>query len=383
MRRYHECVWTRLSPYVGDRVLEAGSALGSYTRFLRQRPHVVVADSDEQSVEILRRGYERFDNMEVRHLDWNDPALGGLVEQRFDTVLCPNTLEHLEDDDRALGSLVALLAPGGRLVLYVPALHRLYGALDRACGYQRRYERDEVERKLRAQGLEIEELSYFNVPGALLWYLDSRLLERRAVPPSRTRLANLALPWLRREKRLRPGWEWPWWRRRANPSDVQSAAAVSLPIGREGEAGLEDAGVGQDVAHDEQLVQEIRREKGLLRREPAEDPLPRVALPQPPSRRPRHPGVGDPGRVRKVLRRTAAQERRHQSARPPHLDLVEMSREDTQDLVGPDAAKRAQVARIEPDQAVTGTPRLAWSRLKICRYTRFFSAVNWKRGSPT
>jgi len=91
-------------------------------------------------------------------------------------------------------------------VLYVPALHRLYGELDRACGYRRRYERDEVERKLRAQGLEIEELDYFNLPGALLWYLDSRLLERHTVPPSRTRLANLALPWLRREKRLRPGW---------------------------------------------------------------------------------------------------------------------------------------------------------------------------------
>jgi glycosyltransferase involved in cell wall biosynthesis len=206
MRRYHECVWTRLSPYVGDRVLEAGNALGTYTRFLRQRPHVVVADSDAQSVKILRSSYERFDNMEVRHLDWNDPALGGLAERRFDTVLCLNTLEHLEDDDRALDSLIGLLAPGGRLVLYVPALHRLYGELDRACGYQRRYECEEIEQKLRARGLELEELGYFNVPGAFLWYLDSRVLGRRTVSPSRTRLAHLALPWLRREKTLRPRW---------------------------------------------------------------------------------------------------------------------------------------------------------------------------------
>ena len=150
-------------------------------------------------------GYERFDNIEVRHLDWNDPTLGGLVAHRFDTVLCPNILEHLENDDARparCSRCCSRAAAWCSRPRPAPALRRARSRL----GHQRRYERDEVERKLRAQGLEIEELCYFNLPGALLWYLDSRLLERHTVPPSRTRLANLALPWLRREKRLRPGW---------------------------------------------------------------------------------------------------------------------------------------------------------------------------------
>ena len=47
--------------------------------------------------------------------------------ERFDTVVCANVLEHVEDDDAALRQIFALLEPGGRVVLVVPMLRALYG----------------------------------------------------------------------------------------------------------------------------------------------------------------------------------------------------------------------------------------------------------------
>lgn len=204
VRRYNEWVWNRLAPYVGERVLEVGCGVGSFTRFLRHRERVVATDNNEQYLTLVRNGFERFDNVEVRAVDWAAPELDGLGPGRFDTVLCLNVLEHIENDDNTLAAFASLLEPGGRLILQVPALHKLYGETDRAIGHFRRYERDELTMKLRGHGFEIEEASYFNVPGILAWYVNSVLLGRRTVPALQVRLADFLVPWLSIEQRWNP-----------------------------------------------------------------------------------------------------------------------------------------------------------------------------------
>jgi hypothetical protein len=83
-------------------------------------------------------------------------------------------------------------------------MRRLYGEIDRAVGHFRRYERDELTAKLTAHGFEPVEAMYFNVPGALGWYLNSVMLRRRAVPALQARLANWIVPWLGLEQRWKP-----------------------------------------------------------------------------------------------------------------------------------------------------------------------------------
>ena len=204
-RRYNEWMWSRVAPHVGDRVLEIGCGVGTFTRYMRNREHVVATDNNENYLELLRNSLERFQNIEVRHINWEKPDLDELRAQQFDTILCLNVLEHIENDDAALATFASLLAPGGRLVLQVPALHRLHGAIDRAIGHWRRYQRDELVSKLRTHGFEIEKADYFNLPGVFGWYLNSVLLQRRAVPGLQARIANLLVPWLRLEERWRPG----------------------------------------------------------------------------------------------------------------------------------------------------------------------------------
>jgi len=101
-----------------------------------------------------------------------------------------------------LRRLRSRLAPQGRVVLIVPALHRLYGRTDRAIGHRRRYERQELRDKLEAAGLTVEHLSAFNLAGALGWYVNSRLLKRRTVPGVQARINNLLVPLLRLEERF-------------------------------------------------------------------------------------------------------------------------------------------------------------------------------------
>jgi SAM-dependent methyltransferase len=199
---YSEWLFGRVAPAIGDRVLELGSGNGSFTRYLRNRALVVATESDSESVEQLRTRFRQHDNIRVEPVDLATDTLGALRTERFDTVLCLNVLEYLERDDVALAAIANLLPAGGRLIVQVPALQRLYGDLDRAVGHFRRYERGQLIATLRQHGFGLEHAHHVNLPGLLVWYLNSRLLQRRAVPAVQARIANALTRWLRLEDRF-------------------------------------------------------------------------------------------------------------------------------------------------------------------------------------
>jgi glycosyltransferase involved in cell wall biosynthesis len=200
-RRYNEWVWTLLAPYVGDRVLEVGAGVGNFTRFMRGREYVLATDNNELYLDMLTRQFDDHDHVEIRRIDWNEAELADLRTRNFDTVLCLNVLEHIEHDDAALASFNGLLPIGGRLVLQVPAMRKLYGEIDRGLGHWRRYESDGLSAKLDAAGFEVEVMRYFNLPGLLAWWLNGVVLKRRAVPGVQSRFVAVTLPWLSLEQR--------------------------------------------------------------------------------------------------------------------------------------------------------------------------------------
>lgn len=96
----------------------------------------------------------------------------------FDLVLALDVLEHVEDDQGFLQSLVAdCLRPGGHLLVSVPAWNILYSTHDRKLGHRRRYSPAGCEELLAAAGLRVLRkgglfYSLFWVRGA--WKLLSR-----------------------------------------------------------------------------------------------------------------------------------------------------------------------------------------------------------------
>lgn len=204
LRRYNAFLWELLAPFVGKRVLEVGAGTGLLTRFLVQRQRVVSTELDPEYVEMLQRMFAEHPNVEIRRLDLASLATSDVAAERFDTVVCSNVLEHIEDDAAALRDMRDVLEPGGRVVLIVPALRPLYGSIDRAIHHHRRYDRDELASRLEGAGLRVEHLSYFNMVGVPGWWLNARLLGRRTVPGFQARINDWLVPWLRVERRFGP-----------------------------------------------------------------------------------------------------------------------------------------------------------------------------------
>ncbi len=119
----------------------------------------------------------------------------------FDLIGLFDVLEHLAEPVASLRALGDRLAPGGALVLTVPALPWLWGPHDVAHQHHRRYTAASLTQHVTDAGLQIEYLSYLNLlllPLAILQRLRERLLGYR------TDVLTPA-PWLNRL--LRRLWE--------------------------------------------------------------------------------------------------------------------------------------------------------------------------------
>ena len=200
--RYNRWMFRQLAPYLGERVLEIGSGIGNLTRYLVGRELVVATDLNPRYLRLLANTFERHTRVRVEPLDLGDFDPAALAEHRLDTIVCLNVLEHLEDDRTALARLFAALAPGGRLIVLVPAHRWLYGGIDRAIQHYRRYERAELAERFSEAGFRVERAWFFNRLGVLGWYLNSVLLRRTRVPGLQLRLQNLLVPLLRAESAL-------------------------------------------------------------------------------------------------------------------------------------------------------------------------------------
>lgn len=199
--KFNRWMFDRLRPWIGQRVLEVGSGIGNLSVFLQDRERVVLTDTEPWYLARLRERFGGRANIEVARL-YLPIVDGALAAERFDTVICLNVLEHIEDDVASLAVMRGLLAPGGRVVLLVPALPALYGTLDRALGHFRRYTRPELTAKLRETGLMPRHVEYFNLAGIPGWWLTGRLLRRSLIPAASLRWYDALVPLFRLERLL-------------------------------------------------------------------------------------------------------------------------------------------------------------------------------------
>lgn len=202
---YNEWVYRAIRPYLGDRLLEVGCGIGNMTGYYADRPLLVCVDLLAESLALVHQKLPDRPNLHTLCGDvCAEETVAALAPYRFDTVIMLNVLEHIADDARALAAVRATLAPGGRLLLLVPAERYLYGTLDQALGHYRRYEPAELRALLRAGGWEIESLRYMNLPGILGWFLNGRVLRRRLLPRFQLGIFNLLGPLFEHLERLVP-----------------------------------------------------------------------------------------------------------------------------------------------------------------------------------
>ena len=167
----------KLRPYVGDSVLEIGAGIGNLSgRLMGRRVLYVASEKDPLHLHALRNRFLRTPNVVVQRVNPEVPEELAGMENCFDTVLCLNVLEYLEDPGSLVAALSATLKADGRLLFLVPQGHGLFGSLDRRLGHKRRFGKEEIRELLETQGLAVEKLYDFNKAGAPPWWAYSKVL---------------------------------------------------------------------------------------------------------------------------------------------------------------------------------------------------------------
>jgi SAM-dependent methyltransferase len=196
-RRYSAHLFELFRPYIGRRVLEVGSGIGTMSRPLADAADLVIGIEPNINcatrAEEAMRGHSRF-SLRVCHLEECDRA--ELHGHRFDTVVCVNVLEHIEDDAEALRTFKDVLVQGGRALIFVPAVQAAYGPLDAELGHHRRYSKPSLARAFGEAGLSLEALRYSNPIGLVGWMYNSHVRKSRMHSLTQVKIFDaLVAPW--------------------------------------------------------------------------------------------------------------------------------------------------------------------------------------------
>ncbi len=154
----------------GYRVLEIGCGTGNVLRVLEHDcPGGTVVGMD-LFAEGLQYARKRVSCALVQG-DIYQPPFG----MQFAIIGLFDVLEHLADDLSMLRSLHTMLAPGGALILSVPAYRSLWSYFDEASHHYRRYEPTELTEKLSHVGYKVEYVTPYMASIFPLVWLGRRL----------------------------------------------------------------------------------------------------------------------------------------------------------------------------------------------------------------
>ncbi len=201
-KNYSAWILELIAPHVSGRILEVGAGRGTYSTYFAERGYLTALEPSPTHSEALRERLKDHSNAVVITAQLDGAAAPG----SYDTVVLLNVLEHIPDDHQALGDIYESLAPGGKMVLWVPAFEALYGKFDQRIGHYRRYRRDQLLALVHHVGFQQVTARYTNLPGFFAWWLVVRVLGR---VPTAGRLATIYdryfIPVIRRVERfLRP-----------------------------------------------------------------------------------------------------------------------------------------------------------------------------------
>jgi 2-polyprenyl-3-methyl-5-hydroxy-6-metoxy-1,4-benzoquinol methylase len=178
--QYQNWITSMLRPHLGAAVLEIGAGLGNLTgRLMGKKLLYVAAESDPLYLHALRNRFLRTPSVTVSQLDPRDAAAYALWAERFDSALCVNVLESVEDPQAVVASLASCLKPGGNLIVLTPQGPAMFGPLDEGMGHRRRFSFSQLRKMLEAAGLEVIEERHFNKIGSLAWGVFGKLFGRR------------------------------------------------------------------------------------------------------------------------------------------------------------------------------------------------------------
>lgn len=182
------------APFIGKKTLEIGCGIGNLTYYLQRLGTLCCLDISDYYIAHMKIDYP---HLSFFNLDIAGDHVKMLSKEGFDTVVCVNVLEHINNDERAINNIYSILKPQGRLLLYVPAIPLLYGSVDKNLDHYRRYEKRALEKMLANSGFEIEKIHYSNFIGIFGWFMNARIQKKKELSYWQTILFDKFVPLLR------------------------------------------------------------------------------------------------------------------------------------------------------------------------------------------
>jgi len=205
MKNNNKCVFEQIKPYLGNNILEIGSGIGNISKFLAHlNKNIILTDVKGNYLEYLQHRFIGNPNVRIISHDILSTDLSDILPFKIDTVVCINVLEHIKEDEKTLENIQKILCNKGRLILIVPAIKFLYGSLDEKVGHFRRYEKDELIKKLEGKNFRIEKIYYHNLIGAIGWFVTGRILGRKIISSLQAKVLDRFIPLFEKiEKRIK------------------------------------------------------------------------------------------------------------------------------------------------------------------------------------
>ena len=204
--KFNRWMYESVKPWLGKRVAELGCGRGNLSNFFRKHETVMLTDYRDDYLDPLRAKWGLKKNLSFAKLDMSQREdYGVLTKFEPDSVVFLNVLEHIEDDRAVLRNLFDHVPSGCRLAILVPFGMSLYSDFDKELGHFRRYEKGELEGKMREAGFTVEHQFYFNKAGKLAWFVANTLGKRKSLTPLQLRIYNFLTPAFRVWDKIAPG----------------------------------------------------------------------------------------------------------------------------------------------------------------------------------
>jgi len=167
-RNYRNYQLDLIRKFVGGNILEVGPGRGEIIEnFISADNKITMIDTDEEMCKVIR---ERFKNSDVRILNSNISSL----EEKFDTILYMDVIEHIENDVKELDQAISKLNKNGKLVIIVPAFSILFSDFDKSVGHFRRYTKKNFFNYKNSE-VKLRNLKYFDSLGFFILFLSKIL----------------------------------------------------------------------------------------------------------------------------------------------------------------------------------------------------------------
>jgi glycosyltransferase involved in cell wall biosynthesis len=192
--KYNAWLADTIRDFCGNRVLEIGSGVGNITRQLIPRAEYVASDINPHYLQTLQALTNDRPYLRTSYCDITDSETFPRVPDGYDTVICLNVVEHIEDDRACLSNIARVLAPNGRAIILVPQGRWNYGTLDEVLEHKRRYNKESLRQLAEECDLEITKIVELNRIGTLAWFINAKVLRRRSFGLFQIWLLNVLTP---------------------------------------------------------------------------------------------------------------------------------------------------------------------------------------------